>query len=141
VKALLLTATIAVLVLAGCGAEELPSRDQIPILRKRVYALEEGIRQRSRASIDSLLSVDILDLKEDSDSLLKFVYGADGRFEFKGLGDYTIFFSKEIGVVDCFIMDSTGRFDRPLRLTYKLDDKVWLLTEFRAGHPDSTALM
>ena len=136
-----MTAATALLVLAGCAAEELPSRDQIPIIRQRVYALEEGIRRHSRASIDSLMSVDILDLKEGSDSLLNFVYGADGRFGFKGLGDYTIFFSKEIGVVDCFIMDSTAGHDRPLRLMYKLDDKVWLLTEFRAGHPDSSALM
>lgn len=132
---------MAALVLSGCGSQELPSRDQIPILRQRVYALEEGIRTRSRAGIDSLLSTDILDVKESSDSLLKFVYGSDERFPFKRLGDHTIFFSKDIGVVDCFIMDSTENHDRPLRLKYKLDGKLWLLTEFQPGHPDSTKLM
>ena len=132
---------VTAFVLGGCGGQDLPSRDQIPVLRQRVYALEEGIRTRSRAGIDSLLSTDVLDVKESSDSLLKFVYGSDDRFPFKKLGDYTIFFSKEVGVVDCFIMDSTENHDRPLRLKYKLDGKLWLLTEFQAGHPDSTKLM
>ena len=128
------------LVICGCGGDDLPSRDQIPVLRQRVYALEQGIRSHNRAGIDSLLSVDILELKEDSDSLLRFVYGGSDRFQFKRLGDYTIFFNKDIGVVDCFIMDSTQNRDRPLRLKYKLDDKVWLLTEFGAGPPDSAKL-
>jgi hypothetical protein len=133
-------AVAGAILLGGCGGEELPSRDQIPILRQKVYALEQGIQTRNRVALDSLLSVDILDYKENSDSLLSFVYGADGRFPFKKLGDYTIFFNKDVGVVDCFIMDSTEYRDRPLRLMYKFDDDVWLLTEFRRGPTDSSKL-
>ncbi len=132
--------SVVALVTWGCSGDDLPSRNQIPVIRQRVFALEEGIRARNRAGIDSLLSVDILDAKENTDSLLRFVYGSDDRFPFKKLGDYTIFFSKEIGVVDCFIMDSTQNHDRPLRLKYKLSHKLWLLTEFAAGNPDSTLL-
>jgi hypothetical protein len=141
VKTLLSVIVTGAVLLGGCGGDELPSRDQIPILRQRVYALEESVRTRNRAALDSLLSVDILDAHENCDSLLSFVYGADGRFPFAKFGDYTIFFSKDIGVVDCFVMDSTENRDRPLRLMYKLDGKLWLLTEFKTGYPDSTALM
>ena len=129
------------LLLSSCGKEKLPSREQIPVLRERLFALEAGLREHNRAAIDSLLSVDILDYKQDSDSLLRFVYRPDGTFAFRKLGDYTIFFSRELAVIDCFIMDSTGEHDRPLRLMYRHDRDIWLLTEFREGHPDSTGLM
>jgi hypothetical protein len=127
--------------LIGCGGEELPSREQIPVLRGKLFALQKGLSERNRSAIDSLLSVDILDIHEDSDSLLRFVYGSDGSYPFKQLGDYTIFFSNELAVIDCFVMDSTAKRDRPLRLIYGLDHKLWLLKEFRPGGADSTSLL
>jgi hypothetical protein len=127
--------------LIGCGSEELPSREQIPVLRGKLLALQKGIGERNRSAIDSLLSVDILDIHEDSDSLLRFVYGSDGSYSFKQLGDYTIFFSNELAVIDCFVMDSTARRDRPLRLIYGLDHDLWLLKEFKSGGVDSTSLL
>jgi hypothetical protein len=132
--------SLAVL-LAACSKEELPSREQIPVLRGRLFALQQALSGQKRGAIDSLLSVDILELHQDSDSLLRFVYGADGTFPFRRLGDYTIFFSNELAVIDCFVMDSTARHDRPLRLIYKLNNKSWLLKEFRTGGTDSTGLL
>lgn len=127
--------------MSACGGEEFPSREQIPVLRSRLSALQKGLSERNRSAIDSLLSVDILDVHEDSDSLLRFVYGSDGGSSFSRLGDYTIFFSNELAVIDCFVMDSAARHDRPLRLIYKLDNDLWLLKEFRAGGADSTSLL
>ena len=127
--------------LAACSEEKLPSREQIPVLRNRLFALQQGLSARNRGSIDSLLSVDILDYHQDSDSLLRFVYGPDGRSAFSQLGDYTIFFNNELAVIDCFVMDSTKQHDRPLRLIYKLDNDLWLLKEFRPGGVDSTSLL
>ena len=127
--------------LIGCGGEKLPSREQIPVLRGKLFALQKGLGERNRSAIDSLLSVDILDIHQDSDSLLRFVYGSDGSYSFKQLGDYTIFFSNELAVIDCFVMDSTARRDRPLRLIYGLDRDLWLLKEFRPGGADSTSLL
>jgi hypothetical protein len=69
------------------------------------------------------------------------VYGSDGSYSFKQLGDYTIFFSNELAVIDCFVMDSTARRDRPLRLIYGLDHDLWLLKEFKSGGVDSTSLL
>lgn len=126
--------------MSACGGEDLPSREQIPVLRSRLFALQKALSERNRSAIDSLLSVAILDVHEDSDSLLRFVYGSDDGSSFSKLGDYTIFFSNELAVIDCFVMDSAARHDRSLRLIYKLDNDRWLLKEFRAGGTDSTSL-
>ncbi|MBU0982585.1 MAG: hypothetical protein KKA42_01855 [candidate division Zixibacteria bacterium] len=122
-----------VLLLAGCGAEDLPSRDEIPILRERLFALEQAVKADSRASVDSLLSVKILDRGQDSDSLLRYVYGSDHSFAFERLGDYHIFYNKKVAVIDCFVMDSTAGHDRPLKLTFEKVDDLWLLGQFEAG--------
>ena len=127
--------------MAACGEEELPSREQIPVLRARLSALQQALSERNRPAVDSLLSVDILELHQDSDSLLRFVYGPEGTFPFRQLGDYTIFFSNELAVIDCFLMDSTAGHNRPLRLIYKFDHDLWLLKEFRVGDTDSTSLL
>jgi hypothetical protein len=127
------------LAVGGCGPEELPSRDQIPILKQNLYALEQAVSARNRAAIDSLLSIAILDAGQDSDSLLRFVYGPAGDFPFHRLGDYEIFYSNKIAVIKCQIMDSTEQSNRPLRLLYEFDEELWLLKEFGIGDPDSTS--
>lgn len=124
-------------IMIGCDSEELPSRDHIPILQGRLGALSLAIRSNSQAGVDSLLSVEILDNEQSSDSLLKYVYGADYGFAFVHLGDYTIFYSAEVAVIDCYIMDDAKLTDRPLRPYFKLFDDLWLLTKFEPGSPES----
>ena len=138
-KWLVLVLVGLVLIVGGCGQEELPSRDQIPILKQNLYALEQAVDTRNRVAIDSLLSVEILDAGQDSDSLLRFVYGLSDDFPFYRLGNYDIFYSNDIAVINCYIMDSTEQTNRPLRLQYKHNQELWLLKEFRVGDPDTTA--
>lgn len=132
---------ISVGAMIGCQREKLPSRDQIPVIRARLQALNEGILQQDRAAIDSLLSVSILDLHEGADSLLRYVYGPDSLFPFRRLGDYDIFYTEDRAVIDCFIMDSAEDHSRPFKLTFGLEDTLWLLRRFEPGTPkvDSTA--
>ncbi|MCP4685945.1 MAG: hypothetical protein GY867_10955 [bacterium] len=127
--------TVAVILgaLAGCGEEELPSRDEIPILRQRVFALEQAIASGDPLILDSLLSVEILDEGLSSDSLLGFVFGPDNDFPFHRLGDCEIFYTKEVAVVDCHVMDSTETADRPIKLHFKKFDEIWLLRKFEGG--------
>ena len=127
--------------LVSCGSDELPSREQIPVLRERLFSLQRGVSAHNHAAVDSLLSIDILDVHQSSDSLFSFIYGPSGDFAFRQFGEYTIFFSNELAIIDCFVMDSTENRGRPLRLIYKLDDGVWLLKEFRAGDADSKTLL
>ena len=126
-------ALISVLALAGCGGDDLPSRDEIPIIRKRVAALEGAIASADTARLDSLLSVEILDEKQDSDSLLSFVYGPDGEFSFYRFGGCEIFYTKELAVVDCYVMDSTETEVRPIKLYFTKAQNVWLLKRFKPG--------
>lgn len=130
---------VLLLAVVGCGPDKLPSRDHIPVLKQRLYALEQGLVAGDRAALDSMMSVKILDIGQDSDSLLRFVYGADGRWPFHRLGDYNIFFSNKIAVINCYIMDTTEQRDRPLKLMYELDDQLWLLTRFDVGDTDTTS--
>jgi hypothetical protein len=132
----ILTCAVVMLLLAACGEEELPSRDEIPVLRQCVFALEQAIASGDPLILDSLLSVEILDEGQSSDSLLNFVFGSDRDFPFHRLGDCEIFYTNEVAVVDCYVMDSTETADRPLKLHFKKFDEQWLLKKFEAG--DST---
>ena len=127
-------------IFGGCDKEKLPSRDHIPILKQNLYALEQAINARNRAAVDSLLSVEILDVGQDSDSLLRLVYGPTDDFPFYRLGNYDIFYDNNIAVINCYIMDSTEQTDRPLRLQYKHKEELWLIKEFRVGDSDTADL-
>ena len=85
---------------------------------------------RNRTAIDSLLSVDILSAGESSDSLLSFVYEADGGFAFERFGDYQIYYTDELARIDCFVMDSLGDTSRPIILTLVNQYDLWLLKRF-----------
>jgi hypothetical protein len=124
--------TLGWLLCAGC-TEEPPPRDYIPELKARLFRLQEAVKAQNRAAIDSLLSVQILDNQQDSDSLLSFTYGPEGSFDFRqfGLAEYT--YTHDKARIDCFIMDSTQSRNRPLILTYVREHDLWLLKRFEAG--------
>ncbi|MBU8934878.1 MAG: hypothetical protein KOO62_12900 [candidate division Zixibacteria bacterium] len=124
---LMVTAGLALIV--GC-AEETPSRNHIPVLKERIYLLQEAIKSESRAAIDSLLSTDILKVEQGSDSLLSFCWGADRSFAFDRLGDCAIVYTDQHAVTECFVMDSTGTRGHPVRLSWVYQHDLWLLQRF-----------
>ncbi len=120
----------AAILIAGCGKEKPPNRDNIPQLRARLNNLQVAVKDRDRARIDSMLSVQILDEKESSDSLLNFVYGAAGDFAFDRFGDAEIFYTYDKARIDAYIMDSTSTKDRPVTFTLVHEHGMWLLKRF-----------
>ncbi len=120
---------------AGCGKETTPNRDHIPELRQQLYKLQLAVVDKNRAAVDSLLSVDILDIDQNSDSLFNFVYGAGARFEFRQFGNAAITYTSNKARIDCFIMDSTALEKRPITFTLILDDDNWLFKRFEPGLP------
>ncbi len=124
---------------AGCDKQMSPPRDQIPMIKKAVFALQERVKTRDRAAIDSLLSAKILDNKQSSDSLLGFVYGPSGDFAFEQFGSCDIAYTREIAEASCFVMDSAHGKDRPIRLSFIKDDTLWLLSAFGEWNPDAPA--
>lgn len=125
-------ACLACCVAAGCGNDKLPSRDEIPILRERVYQLEQAVLRHNPAAVDSLASTELLDAGLSSDSLLSFVYGPENSFAFAKFDKYSIFYNRNLAVVTCVIADSTGEVTRPVKLIFSKHDKAWLLKGFEA---------
>lgn len=124
-----------IIVLISC-AKKTPSRNHIPDIKERVFLLQEAIKERNRAAIDSLLSTDILDNGQSSDSLISFCFGPDSDFGFERLGNCVIAYTENNAEARCFVMDSTGAEDRPLRLMWVHQHDMWLLSRFEMG--DST---
>ena len=128
-----------VVVLAGC-AEKTPTRDHIPLLRQKIYDLQQAVKSGNPATVDSLLSVRIISHGQSSDSLLKFIYGAGGDFEFERFGNYDITYTNDKARIDCFVMDSASLTDRPITLFLAYEHDMWLLTSFEAGKPELDSL-
>jgi hypothetical protein len=129
---------MALLISMSCN-EKTPSRDNIPILKKRIYTLQEAIKNKNRAAIDSLLSPNILKYEQNSDSLLSLCYGPDGSFAFDRLGDCEIMYTDDRAFADCFIMDSTGQKDQPVHLRFVHQHNLWLLERFLISEDSVTA--
>lgn len=119
-------------------AKETPKRDHIPIIKENLLKLQEGVKSKNLARIDSLLSPRILEKDQSSDSLIRLVYGASADFPFTQFGGAEIVYSNNKGRIDCFIMDSTQQSDRPLVLYLDRADDLWLFTGFRIGGPDDS---
>ncbi len=129
-------ATVAPLALmAASCSEKTPSRDHIPILKQRLYLLQQAVKKKDRAAVDSLLSPKILSYQQNSDSLLRFVYGPDGLFAFAQFSNCEIRYTGGKARVDCFVVDSTGRTDRPIVFTFVHEHNLWLLKRFEEGRP------
>ena len=127
--AILLVSMIAIIV--GCGGEETPSRDYYPVLNRLVYELQVAVADSNRAAIDSLMSADILDKNLSSDSLISFAYGTQGDYDFQAFGNCVIVHTDERAQIDCYVMDTTMRNERPIRFIFERDDTLWLLTDFK----------
>ncbi len=123
----------SLLILGSCAEKKPPARNHIPILKARLFSLQEAVETQNRAAIDSLLSVQILDNNQNSDSLLRFAYGPDGGFEFRQFAVGEITYTNDNARIDCFVMDSSRTRDRPLILTYIYQHDRWLLKRFEPG--------
>ncbi len=134
--------TIVVLLLGvmlmACAEKKPPSRDHIPLLRQSLQRLGETVVSQNRSAIDSMLSVQILDKGQSSDSLLRFVYGPGRDYAFVGfmLGEIT--YLDYVARIDCFVADSSRHPERPVVLTLVFEHDRWLLKHFEEA-ADSNA--
>lgn len=125
--------------LVAC-AKQSPRRDQIPLLKNRLYQLQTSVKQRNTAAIDSLLSVSIIAKKQSSDSLLNYVYGPEGDFAFERFGNYNIIYTSDKARIECYVMDSTSSANRPVVFFLANEHDMWLFTSFEVGTPEQDEL-
>lgn len=114
----------------GCS-EETPKRNHGPVIKEKLYSLQEAVKEKNLASIDSLLSPKILDNNESSDSLINFIYGPNDDFAFSQFGSAEVIYTNDNGIINCFIMDSTKSTDRPFVLELSFEHDMWLFSNFR----------
>lgn len=140
-----IAASIAALVMItviGCGGEEEPpSRDVFPIIKERLFTLQEAVKERNAASVDSLLADRAVQRGMDADSLMSFVYGAGNNFPFERFGEYDIVHTDEIAQVVCYIMDSAADSTRPMRFLFQPygDRNNWQIRSFESWMPSDMA--
>jgi hypothetical protein len=140
-RAVLIGLTLMTLFLSGGCTEKAPKRDFIPVLKEQLFKLQQAVKNKDRVAIDSLLSVKILDNKQNSDSLLKLVYNYKGSyFPFERFGNYTIMYTNDRARIDCYVMDSTASDERPIVLTYVYEHDMWLLKRFEAVDKSADSL-
>ncbi len=130
---LLMVMIVALISFTGCD-EETPDRDRIPQLKDALYKLQVAVKSTEISAIDSLLSSDIDDYEQSSDSLLSFVSRDATGFEFVQFGKAEMFYTKTLARIDCFIIGSIPEEEIAVTLTFKLDDERWLLKHFELGH-------
>lgn len=122
----------ALLLIVACD-DEPPRRKHIDVLRNKLRQLEKAVVAKDRAAIDSLLSIQILDEGQSSDSLLSFVYGPGGDFPLAGFSLIEMFYTGDKARIDVEIVDSTGQVRRPTTFTLVHEHDRWLFKKFEPG--------
>ena len=125
-----LTIVSAVLILSACGGREPVSRDELPLIKQSVVALENGIKAHSAHEIDSLLSSEAADMKLTPQSILDFIY-SNGAMTFTGFGNKQIVFRADAARVDCIVL-AADSLKRPITLTLKKENGIWRLKNIEA---------
>lgn len=117
--------------------EKTPNRDFFPVIKQRVFLLQEAIRTRTKAGLDSLLSSDYA-ARGGADSVVQFAYGDDPDFQFARIGEAEIFYTDERARVDGVIVGEDGRALRDVILIYEHRGEKWLLKRMGPGEPSGT---
>ncbi len=120
---------VCIALIIGCE-ESTPDRDHMPVLRDRLFQLQQAVKGGNRAAVDSLLSVRIIENGQSSDSLLNFIYGADRSLSFGRFDNYDIVYTHSKAQIECQAIDSAGTLRRPVKFNYIYEHNLWLLTSF-----------
>lgn len=112
--------------------EKSPSRDYIPIIRQRVYEVQEAIKSRGRNAIDSLLTEEYA-AAGGADSLVQFANGSDPAFAFSRFTHTEIYYTNDKARVDCLIVGQDNRSLKSATLTFERRKERWLLKQVISG--------
>ena len=116
---------LGLITLEGCK-EKTPNRDYIPVIKQRVFLLQQAIKERSKVALDSLLTDEYASVS-GADSVVQFSYGADPGFQFDRFGRTEIFYTDARARVDGNIVGVDGRILKEMTLTYEHRGDRWLL--------------
>ncbi len=112
--------------------EKSPSRDYIPIIKQRIYVVQEAIKSRGKNAIDSLLTEEYA-AAGGADSLVRFANGSDPTFAFSRFAHTEIYYTNDKARVDCAIVGQDNRSLRSATLTFERNKDRWLLKQIAPG--------
>lgn len=116
---------------AGCR-EKSPSRDYIPVIKQRIYVVQEAIKSRGRNAIDSLLTSEYAN-SGGADSLVQFANGTEPGFVFARFANTEIYYTNDKARVDCIIVGENNQRLRSATLTFERLKDQWLLKQISPG--------
>ncbi|MCP4568578.1 MAG: hypothetical protein GY841_13455 [FCB group bacterium] len=122
---------VIIAVLSACTREKQLAREELPLIKETVFALEQVIKLRSAVYIDSIVSSDANRTILSADSLFDFIY-SDGTGEFSGFTGKRIVYRGDAARIDCFAPgpDST---EKPLTITLHKENDLWLVKNIEPG--------
>lgn len=124
---------VGVMVIAAAGCrEKSPSRDYIPIIKQRIYVVQEAIKSRGKNAIDSLLTTEYA-ASGGADSLVQFANGSEPGFVFARFANTEIYYTNDKARVDCIIVGENGLRLRSATLTFEHFKDQWLLKQIMPG--------
>lgn len=127
--------TLLSLGLAGCG-EDIPDRNLIPVIKERLFVLQEAVQRQDLGALDSLITDQAEQRNCGGDSLIRFVTGSHGFIRF---GNCEIMYTQSRARADCFLVDAAGQDGRQITMTFARSGDRWLLDRFEPARPDTTA--
>ena len=126
---------LAGLALFGCEFKKNISREEIPIIKQSIGAVETAVKARDAAALDSLLADES---EETVYSILGFVY-ADSAGNvidsFVGFVDRQIFFRGDAARVDCSVAGPDGPA-KDITMTFKKENDVWRIKRMEVRKDD-----
>ncbi|MEZ5358893.1 MAG: hypothetical protein R3F48_08680 [Candidatus Zixiibacteriota bacterium] len=120
--------------LIGCEAETNIPRDEIPLIKESVTALENVIKRGDDIYFDSLASSEVAKSANDVAKIHDFIF-SDGPGEFSGFTEKQIVYREDIARVDCKINSPDGP-GRAVTITFKKEGPVWLFKNIEAGQDE-----
>ncbi|MEE9443637.1 MAG: hypothetical protein V3V99_13310 [candidate division Zixibacteria bacterium] len=108
----------------GCQ-EDIVTRDEIPLIKDSITAIENVIKARDPIYLDSLLCSEAPSAGTSTETILDFIYD-DDLSEFIGFTGRQIFYRNDAARIDCSVSGPAGTV-KEITITLKKENEVWLL--------------
>ena len=135
IVSIIAVASLAGFALFGCEFKKNISREEIPIIKQSIGAVETAVKARDAAALDTLLAGES---EETVYSILGFVY-ADSAGNvidsFVGFVDRQIFFRGDAARVDCSVAGPDGPA-KDITMTFKKENDVWRIKRMELRKDD-----
>lgn len=129
-----IVACLLLISIVGCQ-NDIVTRDEIPLIKDSMMALENVVKARNTIYLDSILCSEASSVGTSPETILSFIYD-DSISEFTGFTGRQIFYRNDAARVDCTVSSPDGP-KKEITITFKKENDIWLLKkiESRVDNP------